>query len=64
MRLEAGIAVMPEHVQAEGVEAVLERVADIAGAMSVTTSPYVVAVAPAGEGHREERGDEGRRGAG
>lgn len=52
MRLEAGITEMPEYVQAEGVEAVLDRVADLAGATSVTTSPYVVAVAPEGIGSR------------
>ena len=46
MRLEEGITVMPEYVQAEGVEAVLDRVADLASATSVTRSPYVVAVAP------------------
>ena len=57
MRLEVGITVMPEYVQAEGVEAVLERVVDIAGATSVTTSPYVVAVAPEGVGHREPPAD-------
>ena len=57
MRLEAGITVMPEYVQAEGVEAVLDRVADLAGATSVTTSPYVVAVASEGVGHREPPAD-------
>ena len=57
MRLEAGITVMPEYVQAEGVDAVLERVADIARATSVTTSPYVVSVAPEGTGHREPPAD-------
>ena len=57
MSLEVGITVMPEYVQAEGVEAVLERVADTAGATSVTTSPYVVAVAPPGTGHREPPAD-------
>ena len=57
MRLEEGITVMPEYVQAEGIEAVLDRVADLAGATSVTTSPYVVAVASEGVGHREPPAD-------
>jgi hypothetical protein len=57
MAIRTGITVMPEYVQAEGVEAVLERVADVAGATSVTTSPYVVAVAPTGTGHREPPAD-------
>ena len=50
---ELGITVMPEYVQSDGVSAVIEKVADLARATSVTTSPYVVARAAEGEGHRE-----------
>lgn len=50
---ELGLTVMPEYVQSDGVEAVMEKVVDVARATSVTTSPYVVAKAPEGVGHRE-----------
>ena len=51
--IELGITVMPEYVQSDGVSAVIEKVADVAHATSVTTSPYVVARAAEGVGHRE-----------
>lgn len=54
-----GITVMPEYAQSEGIEAVLERIADVAGARSLTTSPYVAALAPEGTGHREPPSDGG-----
>lgn len=54
-----GITVLPEYVQAEGTDAVLERIAGTAGADSVTTSPYVAALAAEGEGHREPPADGG-----
>lgn len=52
-RIDLGITVMPEYFQSEGVEAVIEKVADLAGANSVTTSPYVAARVAQGIGHRE-----------
>lgn len=54
-----GITVMPEYAQSEGIDAVLHNIADVAGAGSLTTSPYVAALAPKGIGHREPPGDGG-----
>ena len=54
-----GITVMPEYAQSEGIEAVLHNIIDVAGASSVTTSPYVAARAAPGTGHREPPGDGG-----
>jgi hypothetical protein len=50
---------MPEYAQSEGIEAVLDNVIDLAGAGSLTTSPYVAALAPVGTGHREPPSDGG-----
>ncbi len=50
---------MPEYAQSEGVEAVLHNLADVAGATSLTTSPYVAAQSAPGTGHREPPGDGG-----
>ncbi|MFI4924529.1 MAG: hypothetical protein ACHQJ7_05235, partial [Vicinamibacteria bacterium] len=47
-----GVTVMPEWFQCEGVDAVLDRVAAL-GATAIATSPYVLEVAPDGEGGRE-----------
>ena len=54
-----GITVMPEYAQSEGIEAVLDRIAGLARAGSLTTSPYVAARAAEGEGHREPPSDGG-----
>ena len=54
-----GITVMPEYAQSEGIEAVLNNIADVAGAGSLTTSPYVAALATYGTGHREPPSDGG-----
>lgn len=54
-----GITVMPEYAQSEGIEAVLDRISGIARAGSLTTSPYVAALAPSGQGHREPPSDGG-----
>lgn len=51
--IELGVTVMPEYIQSEGPEAVLQRLTGLAGARSVTTSPYVAARAAPGQGHRE-----------
>lgn len=47
-----GVTVMPEWFQHEGVNAVLDRIQS-AGATAIATSPYVLEVAPDGEGARE-----------
>ncbi len=52
-RIDLGITVMPEYIQSEGIEAVLHQIIDVAGASSVTTSPYVAARVAEGKGHRE-----------
>ena len=54
-----GITVMPEYAQSEGIETVLDNIAGIARAGSLTTSPYVAALADAGTGHREPPSDGG-----
>ena len=56
-----GITVMPEWFQCEGIAPVLDRV-QAAGATAIATSPYVLEVAPDGEGAREPPpdGDAGR----
>lgn len=52
------ITVLPEFVQTEGIERVLDNLA-IAGATAVTTSPYVMAPADEANGAREPPGDAG-----
>lgn len=47
-----GITVMPEWFQCEGVDAVLDKL-QVAGASALATSPYLLEIAPAGEGARE-----------
>jgi len=47
-----GITVMPEWFQCEGVDSVLDRL-QAAGANALVTSPYLLEIAPAGEGARE-----------
>jgi hypothetical protein len=56
---DLGITVMPEYAQSEGIEAVLDNIADVARAGSLTTSPYVAALAPKGTGQREPPSDGG-----
>ena len=51
--LEVGITVLPEYLQSDGVDQVVSLVADVAGASSVTTSPYVVAQSDPLNGYRE-----------
>ncbi len=53
-----GVTVMPEWAQAEGIEAVLDRL-QAAGVTAIATSPYVMAPAAAGEGGREPPIDAG-----
>lgn len=47
-----GVTVMPEWFQCEGVDNVLDRL-QAAGATALATSPYLLEMAPAGEGARE-----------
>ncbi|HET6518894.1 MAG TPA: hypothetical protein VFG47_03630 [Geminicoccaceae bacterium] len=57
-----GITVMPEYIQSEGVDGVLDNLAR-AGATAVTTSPYVMAPADDGAtGAREPPADAGAGG--
>lgn len=53
-----GVTVLPEWAQAEGIEAVLDRL-EAAGVTAVATSPYVMEPAPDGEGSREPPADGG-----
>lgn len=48
-----GITVLPEYIQCEGAEAVLERLVGRLGANVVVTSPYVAALADESTGGRE-----------
>ena len=54
-----GITVMPEYIQSEGIETVLNNIQSVARAGSVTTSPYVASLADKGTGHREPSDDSG-----
>lgn len=53
-----GITVLPEYVQSEGIEAVLDRLQS-AGCNAVTTSPYVMEPADEKTGQREPPADAG-----
>ena len=54
-----GITVLPEFLQVEGVDAVLDNLVMKAGANAVTTSPYVMEVADERTGVREPPDDAG-----
>jgi hypothetical protein len=54
-----GITVLPEFVQAEGVDEVLDNLVMKAGANAVTTSPYVMEPADERTGVREPPDDAG-----
>jgi hypothetical protein len=51
-RTPFGVTVMPERFQFEGIDEVLDRVVAM-GARAIATSPYVLEVAPDGQGGRE-----------
>lgn len=57
-----GITVMPEFLQTEGPEAVLDNLQRRAGITAIATSPYVLAQAPDGTGGREPPIDGGAGG--
>lgn len=54
-----GMTVLPEWVQVEGVEAVLDNLQGRAGVNAIATSPYVMAPADEATGTREPPGDAG-----
>ena len=54
-----GITVMPEYVQCEGIDEVLDNLVERANATAVTTSPYVMAATSEGRGQREPPIDAG-----
>ncbi len=51
-----GITVMPEWFQCEGIDKVLDRL-QAAGANALVTSPYLLEIAPIGDGAREPPSD-------
>jgi hypothetical protein len=51
-RTALGVTVMPEWFQCEGIETVLDRL-QAAGVSALATSPYLLEIAPDGEGARE-----------
>lgn len=53
-----GVTLMPEYLQCEGIEAVLDRLERL-GVTAVTTMPSVASEAPAGQGSREPPLDAG-----
>ena len=57
-----GITVLPEFLQVEGVDAVLDNLVMKAGANAVTTSPYVMEAADERTGVREPPDDAGAGG--
>ncbi len=54
---ELGITVMPEYIQTEGIDALLDNLMSRAGVTAVATSPYVMAPADEASGVREPPGD-------
>jgi len=54
-----GITVMPEYIQSEGIDRVLDNLVNRAGATAVATSPYVMAPADEKSGSREPPIDAG-----
>ena len=54
-----GVTVMPEYIQTEGIDAVLDNLIGKAGATAVATSPYVMAPADEKTGSREPPIDAG-----
>src|SRR6476469_1283500 len=54
-----GITVLPEFLQVEGIDAVLDNLVMKAGANAVTTSPYVMEPADQATGVREPPDDAG-----
>lgn len=54
-----GVTVMPEYVQCEGIDAVLDNLVNKAAVTAITTSPYVMAEADEQTGGREPPIDAG-----
>lgn len=59
LQKQLGITVLPEFLQNEGIDAVLDNVVERAGATAVATSPYVMTPADAMTGSREPPDDAG-----
>lgn len=57
MSRHLGVTVMPEYIQTEGIEALLDNLVDRAGVTAVATSPYVMAPADETTGVREPPAD-------
>jgi hypothetical protein len=53
-----GITVMPEYIQSEGIEPLLDRLQQL-GVNQIATSPYLMIPTATGEGHREPPIDAG-----
>ena len=56
---QIGVTVLPEYLQYEGVEAVLDNLMQRAGVTAVSTSPYVMQLADVQTGVREPPADAG-----
>ena len=54
-----GITVLPEYLQSEGVDGVLDNLVTKAGANAITASPYVMQVTDDAMGSREPPDDAG-----
>ena len=54
-----GVTVMPEYIQSEGPDYVLDNISELVGATNVTTSPYVAAETNENFGLREPPADAG-----
>ncbi len=54
-----GVTVLPEYIQSEGIEGVLDNLINRVGATAVATSPYVMAEADQETGNREPPADAG-----
>lgn len=57
--LKLGMTIMPEFLQSEGIDRVLDNAVDVAGATSITTMPSVMEPADARTGAREPPADGG-----
>ena len=58
-RLFVGVTVMPEYLQSETVDGVLDNLVEKAGATAVATSPYLMEPASEQDGSREPPDDAG-----
>jgi len=54
-----GVTVLPEYIQSEGIDGVLDNLVNKVGANAVATSPYLMEEADKQTGHREPPADAG-----